>query len=155
MKDPSFIASLINNQAQASPFSFTFFTDVATKLSPINWWKDIRFYGVPSDFLELVVKLLLCPASSVSIEWIFSNLVNIHAKVHNEIFWNAWVKMLLLNVFNEIYTRTTKVQLAYNEWHFLMIFTAIFSILWLLTGFLKCNVKNSFFTVKNPTLCNI
>jgi len=83
-----FIALLINYQAQASPFPSTFFTKVATKLSQINWWKALRSYKPPNDILELGVKLLSCPASSTSIEWIFSNLGNIHTEFCNEMFWN-------------------------------------------------------------------
>ena len=65
--DPSFITSLINYQAQASPFPSIFFTNVATKLSPINWWMVLRSYGVPFDLLELAVELLSCRASSAPI----------------------------------------------------------------------------------------
>ena len=58
VKDPSFTALLINYQAQAWSFPSTFLTNVAIKLSPINWWKALRSYGVPVDLLELAVKLL-------------------------------------------------------------------------------------------------
>jgi len=90
IKDPSFIALLINYQAQASPFPSTFSTNVATKLSPINWWKACRYNGVPIDFLELAVKLLSRPASSARSGQIFTNFGNIRTKVHNE----TWLKLL-------------------------------------------------------------
>jgi len=44
---------------------FPFFTNVASKLSAINWWNALlRSYVVPADFLELAVTLPSCPTSS-------------------------------------------------------------------------------------------
>ena len=57
-KDRSVFDLLINYQVQASPFSSTFFSNVATKFSLINWRKALRSYGVPIDILELAVKML-------------------------------------------------------------------------------------------------
>jgi hypothetical protein len=84
-QDSSFITVMINYQERASPFPSTYFTDAATKISPVNWWKALKLYGLPSDFVALAVKLLSCPASSASIERIFSNFGNIHTKVRNRL----------------------------------------------------------------------
>jgi hypothetical protein len=81
--DPSHIASLICLQAQAAPFPTVFFTESAQSLAPVTWWKGLKSSAVPSGFIDLATQLLSSPASSASIERIFSNFGAIHTKTRN------------------------------------------------------------------------
>jgi len=65
--EESFIALLINYEAL--PFPSTIFNNIAAKLSPFNWWKTLRFYGMQMDFLESAAKLLSCPDND---DWCFT-----------------------------------------------------------------------------------
>ncbi|KAK2155269.1 hypothetical protein LSH36_244g02047, partial [Paralvinella palmiformis] len=74
-KNPTFIAELITFQAKSAPYPKAFFTEAALSIDPITWWNAMKPSGMNSDF---VVRLLQSPASSASIERIFSNFGQIH-----------------------------------------------------------------------------
>jgi len=75
--------------------------------------RPLRCYGVPVDFLELAVKLLLCPALSASIERIFSSFENIHtkSKMHNEIYFKLLSKDTIIEMCFMTYTRMSTIGL--------------------------------------------
>ena len=77
-----------NYQAHASTFPSTYFTDAATKISSVNWWKALKSYGFPSDFVALAIKLLSCSALYVSIERIVFK------------FWKYSYQSLQLSVYS-------------------------------------------------------
>ena len=81
----SFIETVINFQAQAVPFPPSFFNENALQMSPINWWKALKKYGVNSGFIQTAVQILSAPASSASIERIFSNFGHVHTKARNRL----------------------------------------------------------------------
>lgn len=83
-KDPSFMSFMVNFETKSSPFPPTFFMETI-RLSPTTWWQAMKRYGVPLDFINLAVNILSAPASSASIERIFSNFGNIHTKVRNRL----------------------------------------------------------------------
>lgn len=84
-KDASFIESVISFQAKAAPFPPSFFTDNAINTVPITWWKAVGSSGVNSDFVKFTCQLLSAPASSASIERVFSNYSYIFNKIRNRL----------------------------------------------------------------------
>lgn len=84
-KNPAFITELITFQAKSAPYPKAFFTETALRIDPITWWKAMKPSGVNPDFVDFVVRLLHSPASSASIERIFSNFGQIHSKVRNRL----------------------------------------------------------------------
>ena len=47
------------------------------------WWKSLTGSKVSDDFIELAIRLVSAPASSASIERIFSTFAHVHNKVRN------------------------------------------------------------------------
>lgn len=84
-KDASFMETLIAYQAKAAPFPASYFTDHAHNSSPVTWWKAIQAHNINSEFANLACKLLSAPASSASIERVFSNYSYIFNKIRNRL----------------------------------------------------------------------
>lgn len=84
-KNPSFIATFIAYQAKSSPFPASYFCDAAVQVPSVTWWKALKTLGVPGDFIDMAIQLLEAPASSASIERIFSNFSYIHTKIRNRL----------------------------------------------------------------------
>lgn len=84
-KDPCFITTLISFQAKAAPFPDSYFAEHAVNMPPSTWWKAAGNYGVNQDFVKLACQLLSAPASSASIERIFSNFSYIFNKLRNRL----------------------------------------------------------------------
>ena len=59
--------------------------DTATNMNPVTWWKALKNADISADFVALITKLLSSPASSASIERVFSSLGLIHTKVRNRL----------------------------------------------------------------------
>ena len=84
-RDPDNIATLIALDAQSAPFPPVYFTESAKSINPVVWWKGLKMYSVPSSFIDLAALLLASPASSASIERVFSSFGLIHTKVRNRL----------------------------------------------------------------------
>jgi hypothetical protein len=84
-QDPSFISTFISFQAKAAPFPRTYFTEAATSIPPQTWWQGLVAFGINSDFVKLAVRLVTSPASSASIERIFSTFSLIQTKIRNRL----------------------------------------------------------------------
>ena len=82
-KSPDFINTLIAFQAKSSPFPESFFA--TTTVKPVNWWKAALGCGADPAFCTLAVRLMSAPASSASIERIFSSFGLIHNKLRNRL----------------------------------------------------------------------
>ena len=67
------------------PFPTAYFSGVATAMSPTQWWRAVKGCGVDEKFSDFANNLLSCPASSASIERIFSNFAFVHTKVRNRL----------------------------------------------------------------------
>lgn len=80
-----FLPLMIAFQAKDLPFPPSFFADIAIKMNPVTWWKAVGKTGIPTNFVAIVIKLLSAPASSASIERVFSTLGLIHSKVRNRL----------------------------------------------------------------------
>ena len=83
--DASFMATLVAFEGQSTPFPTAYFSGVATAMSPTQWWRAVKGCGVDEKFSDFANNLLSCPASSASIERIFSNFAFVHTKVHNRL----------------------------------------------------------------------
>jgi hypothetical protein len=84
-KDPNFIATLISYQAKSMPFPVSYFSDAAVQVPPLTWWKGLKPLGVSADFIDMALQLMDAPASSASIERIFSNFSYIHTNIRNRL----------------------------------------------------------------------
>ena len=84
-KSPAFITELIAFQAKSTPYPAAFFNEAALRMDPVTWWKATKSSGVNSDFVDFVIRLLQAPASSASVERIFSNFGQIHSKIRNRL----------------------------------------------------------------------
>ena len=82
--NPSFIATFISFQAKAAPFPGTYFSEEATSISPNTWWQGVVACGVDPSFTDLA-RLMSSPASSASIERVFSTFSLIHNKIRNRL----------------------------------------------------------------------
>jgi len=59
---------------------------VMERTSPLNWWKaQSRCEKIPNGFVDLVVRLFRCPASSASIERMFSTFGHLQTKSRNRL----------------------------------------------------------------------
>ena len=83
--DASFMATLVAFEGQSTPFHTAYFSGVATAMSPTQWWRAVKGCGVDEKFSDFANNLLSCPASSASIERIFSNFAFVHTKVRNRL----------------------------------------------------------------------
>ena len=84
-KSPAFITELIAFQTKSTPYPAAFFNEAALRMDPVTWWKATKSSGVNSDFVDFVIRLLQAPASSASVEHIFSNFGQIHSKIRNRL----------------------------------------------------------------------
>lgn len=80
-KYPDSISLLIAYEAETAPFPATYFTESGRNINPVTWWtaigKSLEQEGYSRDCLNYIL-LLSCPASSASIERMFSNFGMIH-----------------------------------------------------------------------------
>ena len=83
---PDFIPLIIAFQAEAEPFPKSFFHEKARNMNVRTWWKALRKNDdFPADLINFIIHLHNCPASSASIERVFSNLSFIQNKVRNRL----------------------------------------------------------------------
>ena len=85
---PEFLPLLIASDTQSAPFPQSFFTEAMLKQSQVLWWKAVLKNSrvkVHHKFSSLAVHVLSAPASSASIEQIFSNFGYIHNKLCNRL----------------------------------------------------------------------
>ena len=83
--DDGLMATFIALQARDEPFPKSFFTDAAVTMNPKVWWKGLRRYNVPTKVVDLAIKMMSSPASSASIERVFSNFGIICNKIRNRL----------------------------------------------------------------------
>ena len=75
-------------KAEGSPFPKTAFApEVRLNMSPSVWWKGLKHHDSSAfnDMIDFVSHLMLCPASSASLERIFSNFSFIQNKLRNRL----------------------------------------------------------------------
>lgn len=83
---PDFLPLIISFQAEAEPFPKSFFFERAKNMNVRTWWKALsKSDHLPADFINFVMHLHNCPASSASIERVFSNLSFIQNKIRNRL----------------------------------------------------------------------
>jgi len=88
VQNPSLLPLLVAYDTQSAPFPQSFFCEPMLTLSPVLWWKGVlknTKAGVNHQFVHLAVHLLSAPASSASIERIFSNFGYILSKLRNHL----------------------------------------------------------------------
>ena len=83
--DPGFITSFTSSQAKAAPFPGSYFSTEAISISPLTWGQGAAVSGVDPAFADLVQRLTTSPASSASIEMVFSTFRFIHNKIRNRL----------------------------------------------------------------------
>ena len=66
--------------AQTDPFPKLRFREEARQVSSTVWWKSLTGSKGSEDFIELAIRLVSAPASSASIERIFSTFAHVHNK---------------------------------------------------------------------------
>ena len=80
------ISTYLSFLAQTDPFPKLRFREEARQVSSTVWWKSLTGRKVSEDFIELAIRLVSAPASSASIERIFSTFAHVHNKVPNRLF---------------------------------------------------------------------
>jgi len=83
-----FLPLLVAYDTQSAPFPQSFFSEPMLTVSPTVWWKGVlknTKAEINHKFSRLAVRLLSAPASSASIERIFSNFGYIHNKFRNRL----------------------------------------------------------------------
>lgn len=95
-KDESFCSAVINFQARSAPYPKSHFSASAMDMKPSTWWKSLRAVNanLPEGFIELATQLHDSPASSASIERIFSSFGYIHSKIRNRLGVDKTAKLV-------------------------------------------------------------
>ena len=78
---PEMIPTYLSFLAQTDPFPKLRFREEARQVSSTVWWKSLTGSKVSENFIELAIRLVSAPASSASIERIFSTFAHVHNKV--------------------------------------------------------------------------
>ena len=84
-RNDSYIATLIAFDAKSNPFPAVYFNDNAISVAPAIWWKGMKSYNVSEGFIDIATHLLTSPASSASIERVFSSFGAVHTKARNRL----------------------------------------------------------------------
>ena len=82
---PEMIPTYLSFLAQTDPFPKLRFREEARQLSSTVWWKSLTGSKISENFIELAIHLVSAPASSASIERIFSTFAHVHNKVPNRL----------------------------------------------------------------------
>ena len=82
---PEMIPTYLSFLAQTDPFPKLRFREEARQVSSTVWFKSLTGSKVSEDFRELAIRLVSAPASSASIERIFSTFAHVHNKVRNRL----------------------------------------------------------------------
>ena len=83
---PEMIPTYLSLLAQIDPFPKLRFWEEAQQVSSTIWWKSLTGSKVSEKFIELAIRLVSAPASSTSIERIFSTFfAHVHNKVRNRL----------------------------------------------------------------------
>jgi len=84
---PVFLQYVLAFSAESKPFPQTFFERKCMELDPLTWWEGVRKSKTVIDslFFDFVALLLKCPASSASIERIFSSFGYIWNRLRNRL----------------------------------------------------------------------
>ena len=82
---PEMISTYLSFLAQTDPFPKLRFREEVRQVSSKVWWKSLTGSKVSENFLKLAIRLVSAPASSASIERIFSTFAHVHNKVPNRL----------------------------------------------------------------------
>ena len=82
---PKMIPIYLSFLAQTDPFPKLRFREEARQVSSTVWWKSLARSKVSENFIEFAIRLASAPASSASIERIFSTFAHVHNKVRNRL----------------------------------------------------------------------
>ena len=96
-QNPLFLPLLVAYDTQTAPFPQSFFCEPMLSFSPILWWKGVlknTKAEINHKFSRLALRLLSAPASSASIERIFSNFGYIHNKLRNRLGGETAAKLV-------------------------------------------------------------
>ena len=93
---PEMIPTYLSFVAQTDPFPKLRFREEARQVSSTVWWKSLTGSKVSEDFIELSIRLVSAPASSASIEQIFSTFAHVHNKVQNRFLVEKNSKIVVL-----------------------------------------------------------
>ena len=84
-KDPTYMPAVIAFQAESIPYPASYFSSAATVTPASIWWKSIEKRDFPPGFVPLMIRLHRLPASSASVERVFSSFGLIHSKLRNRL----------------------------------------------------------------------
>ncbi|MEO0901481.1 MAG: hAT transposon family protein [Bacteroidota bacterium] len=95
-QDPDFMADVMAFNAQERPYLKTMFVPSAINVAGNIWWKSVSktCHGVNPEFCKLAMQLLSFPASSASIERIFSNFGLVETKLRNRLGLGTAAKLV-------------------------------------------------------------
>ena len=94
-QNASLLPQLYQYQAKTAPFPTSLFT-CTHSLKPTTWWRTVQASKnlVSDDLCNIAIKLLSLPASSASIERIFSNFGIIQTKLRNRLGLEKTAKLV-------------------------------------------------------------
>ena len=84
---PEMIPTYLSFLEQTDPIPKLRFREEARQVSSTVWWTSLTGSKISEDFIELAIRLVRvsAPASSASIERIFSSFAHVHNKVRNSL----------------------------------------------------------------------
>ena len=82
---PEMIPTYLSVFAQTDPFPKLRFREETRQVSSTVWSKSLTGSKVSENFIEFAIRLVSAPASSASIERIFSTFAHVHNKVPNRL----------------------------------------------------------------------
>lgn len=84
--NPEYYPLYLSFLAHDNPFpSSRFFPAAIESTPPVTWWRALRSSLKNDGFIDFAVQLLTSPASSASIERVFSTFDLIHTKARNRL----------------------------------------------------------------------
>lgn len=84
-RDVSYISPVISFEAQAAPYPSSFWSASATSMDSCIWWRAMTKVNFPPGFVDLMIRLQKLPASSASVERVFSNFSTNQTKLRNRL----------------------------------------------------------------------
>ena len=97
-KDEAFLPAAIAFQAEAIPFSASFFTTRGRASNPVTWWKALNSSptGLPDGFIDFMMAVQSAVVSSAALERVFSNFELVLTKLRNKLGLQKAAKLVFI-----------------------------------------------------------
>ena len=99
-KHPEFLPNYFSYLAKDYPFSHARFSESALRTPPNSWWRSLlvsKNGKLNQNFVNFASRLMSAPATSASLERIFSTFGYVHSKLRNRLKLEKTAKLVFCN----------------------------------------------------------